>query len=234
MCFKEYFSSSPFQVSLKTWNWELLQLQNFSWKVSYWYRQSMLEWTIIFWMKELFRSLMLNLHGYFVSYPQFQAILSDTELSGRRDVMSWTAVHSLNTSVSAYKFSEFIFHWCWCVSSGLLSLCQVLLGVPPPGCWATFIDPPWGPRQSGIHEAHLRGQGLPKQDPGMRPPGDWIRKEQEGTQAMSPQGASDSGDSRKCNGTYPLPTPGTAFPVSDFSSEGLTSSMILRGLFTPC
>lgn len=96
-----------------------------------------------------------------------------------------------------------------------------------------FINTPWGPEQSGIHEAHPPRQDLPKQDPGMRLPGDRIRKEQEGTWAVSPQGASEGGDPEECDGTYPLPTPRTAFPASDFLSEGLTLSMIPRDLFTP-
>lgn len=44
--------------------------------------------------------------------------------------------------------------------------------------------------------------------PGMRRPDDWIWKEWEEIQAMSPQGVSEGGQPGGCNGAYPLPLPG--------------------------
>lgn len=64
--------------------------------------------------------------------------------------------------------------------------------------------------------------------PGMRLPGDWIWKEWEEVQAMSPQDMSEGRDPGGCNGTYPLPMPGTACSASDFTYKGLFSPMILR------
>lgn len=110
----------------------------------------------------------------------------------------------------------------------------MLLSAPPSRMLSCFIDPPWGPGQPGIQKAPLLGLGLLKQDPGMRLTVVWISKEQEGTWSMSPQGVSEGGNLGQCVYTYPLPMPGTAFLTFDFSSKGLTTSTILRGLFISC